>query len=205
MAEEEGASATATKDSEAGAKKGLPKGMIGIALGVVVMIALGIGAVMFAKSMFASKEDEGGEHGAHGGHKAGAHEPSLLESAKELALGDLISNIKGKDGRRYVKVTCVLWIDHDLYEIVIPHVESGGHGGGGNKDEGGEVKRLLRMRMEEHLKSYDLDELNSQDVISRLRNGFRTEGDRELHKLFPAVGQEKRFVKEVVLNNLLLQ
>ena len=193
----------------AGSAKG---GLMGPLLAVVVLLGIGGGLGFFVASSLpalAGKHDEAksadagkaeGEAGkAHG--EAGA-KGNALEGLHEVELNDLVSNVRNQGGRRYVKVSCSLWVaDKDVIKLV-PPAEAEGEG---TPKENESIKRILRMRLEEHLRGYDLDDLTAANVYTQLGNGFRDQIERELHGVYTDVGADYRFVKRVVLTNLLVQ
>jgi flagellar basal body-associated protein FliL len=179
---------------------------------VVVLLAIGGGLGFFIASSLpalAGKHDEAkaadaGKAEAEGGHGhgEGAAKGNALEGLHEVELNDLVSNVRNQGGRRYVKVSCSLWVaEHDVLKLVPPAEE---HGEGTPK-ENESIKRIVRMRLEEHLKGYDLEDLTAPNVYTEIGNGFRDKIERELHAIYTDVGADYRFVKRVVLTNLLVQ
>jgi hypothetical protein len=188
----------AVKDAPAGAAKGgkLP-GMLGPAAAVAVLLAVGIGIGVYAASLLKGVK-AGGEAEAkvEAKHETG---PSL-ESLHEIALPDLISNVRNQQGRRYIKVSCAVWLTK------ADAIKLGFMGGGeGGKGGGGEVKKIIQMNLEEHLKGYDLDELTGPNIYVQLKKGFQDQAEKALRDLFPEFPPDHRFVQKVVLTNLLVQ
>lgn len=206
MAEEAVKTAPA-KDAAAAPAKG---GLVGPLLAVVVLLGLGAGVGFFVASslpgLSAKPDAHGGHaeaegHGEHGEHGASGN---ALEGLHEVELNDLVSNVRNQGGRRYVKVSCSLWVAEKDVVKLVPATE-GGHEGGAGKGENETVKRIIRMRLEEHLRGYDLEDLTAANVYTQLGNGFRDQVERELHGIYTDVGADYRFVKRVVLTNLLVQ
>jgi hypothetical protein len=111
-----------------------------------------------------------------------------------------LSNIRNQAGRRYIKVTCSFWIDHaDALKVGLG--DGGGHGAGG----GDNVKRIVQMALEEHLRSYDIDELTGPNISLQLKKGFKDRIEKTMHELFPTFKEDHAFVHRVVLTNLLVQ
>ena len=84
----------------------------------------------------------------------------------------------------------------------MPPAEDGGHG---PAKENETIKRILRMRLEEHLKGYDMDDLTAPNIYSQLANGFRDAIEREMGSIYTDVGADYRYVKRIVLTSLLVQ
>lgn len=138
-------------------------------------------------------------HGASAGGHAGAG--SLLHSSAEFDLGDLMSNIRGQQGRRFIKMSCVVWLDAKVQAKVAGG--GGGHGGGATPGEN--VKRIIQAAFEEHLKSYDLDDLTGINIYKLLEKGFKEIAERELRGLYPEFATQPTLVSKIVLTNMLVQ
>lgn len=161
-----------------------------VLIGVVVLIGLGVGLSLFIMSLFAPPEN--------------ADQPKTNETAssaidtkttREIVIGDLITNIANQDGRRYVKLTCAVWMSAEDAARVI------GAGGEGEI----QIKRLMQMTMEEQLKRYELADLTGRGIIATLTQDFTVVIEDLLHAQFPDRPKDHRFVRKVLLNNLLVQ
>ncbi|MBA3845961.1 MAG: hypothetical protein H0X45_04885 [Planctomycetes bacterium] len=198
-------------DKPAAAAAGKSGGMMGPLAAVVLLVGLGVGVGMYLGSTLAAAQAAGTDpeaiakadaHGgdAHGnGHGATGNS---LAGLHEINLNDLVANIKNKDGRRYVKVSCALWVAHEDVEKIVPPATGDGHGAAAENET---IKRILRMKLEEHLRSYDLDELITPHIDAQLQAGFREKIEKELHAIYTDVGADYRFVKRVVAYGLLVQ
>jgi flagellar basal body-associated protein FliL len=189
MADEQTATKPATGQT---AKAG--GGILGPLLGVVVILGIGVALGLFVANLLkqvqeapAAKVEAKKESG-----------PSL-EALHEIALPDLISNVRNQQGRRYIKATCAIWVSKDDAR------KMGFSSGEGSKGGGAEVKRILQMTLEEHLKNYDLDELTGPNIYIQLKKGFQDQIEKALHDLYPDYPADHRFVDKVVLTNLLVQ
>lgn len=186
MAEE----AAAAKTETAPATGGKGGGMMGMILGVVVLLAIGVGVGIFVPSLLKPKGDA---HAAPDEHAATAIEAA---HTREISLGDLVTNIAGTESRRFLKVTCVVWVSEENALLI----------GGGEAGEGKiQVKRLLQMALEEQLKRYDLAELSGRGAVSMLAQDFQVVLENALHQHYPNKPKDHRFIKKVILNNLLVQ
>lgn len=205
------------KDEGAAKKKGggLPLGAIGA---VVVLLGAGIGIGMFLSSLVtppkvAAVEGEAGAHGTGDGHggtddgakghgdaKGAKHSP--LAHSAAFSIGDLVTNVRGQQGRRFVKMTCVLWMNQD----VITKVSGGGGGGhGGGADPVDDIKNILKSSFEEHLKSYELDDLTGINIYKLLERNYKEITERELRGLFPDLKSDQPMVSRVVLTSMIVQ
>jgi len=59
--------------------------------------------------------------------------------------------------------------------------------------------------MEETLKTYQLDDLASPNIMARMRKDFSTAVERLLRSVMPGRGAEDKFVLEMTITNLLTQ
>lgn len=213
------------KDAKAAPDKGGDKAKkappIGAILAVVVILAAGMGMGFFLSSLVKPKaktpeetaaagghgeqagqaggDAHGGEEGkgaAKGGHSAPG---ALLHAAGEFDLEDLMSNVRGQQGRRFIKMNCVLWIESTTLKKMTSG--GGGHGGG---TPGEDVKRILKAAFEEHLKTYDLEDLTGINIYKLLEKSFKEIADRELRSLYEKLPSEP-LVNRVVLTNMLVQ
>lgn len=196
------------KAAEAPGKSG---GMMGPLAAVVLLVGVGVGVGMYVGSSLAAVQAAGTDpavvakaeaHGgaAHGeGHGAGGNS---LAGLHEISLTDLVANIKNKDGRRYVKVSCAIWVAHEDIEKIVPPATGDGHGAAAENET---IKRILRMKLEEHLRSYAMEELTTPYIDAQLQAGFRDSIEKELHAIYTDVGADYRFIKRVVAYGLLVQ
>ena len=185
---------TATKDaSKVTAKKA--GGIIGPALAVVVILGIGVGLGIYTAGLLHTVQEAPGAK-----VEVKKETGPTLDALHEIALPDLISNVRNQQGRRYIKATCAIWVSKEDAK------KMGFSGGGeGNKGGGSEVKRIMQMSLEEHLKNYDLDELTGPNIYIQLKKGFQDQIEKTLHDLYPDYPADHRFVDKVVLTNLLVQ
>jgi len=182
--------------------KGGKSALIGAVLGAAVLIGAGVGVGMFASSLFKPAEAKGAAHGggapgAHGAAAGGDHGEMNLRTMVELSLGDLITNITNSDGRRFVKVSCMVWVAPKDAEAI---------GEGGEAAEAGvQVRRLLQMALEEQLKRYELADFTSRGAISTVSSDFLVVIENVLRQHLSDRPKDHRFVRKVILNNLLVQ
>jgi flagellar basal body-associated protein FliL len=177
-------------------------GLVPIIAGVVVLAGIGGGAGMFfAKSLTpatvekpgeghgaAAGDEHGGEHGeapASDGHGGSG----LLAIAQELDPIDLKGNITGSGGTRYLTMQVGIWVTKKDYS----HLNDPS------------VKRLIQGRLEETLKTYQLDDLQSPNIITRMKKDFSTAVERLLRSLIPDRPASEKFVHETTVTSLLTQ
>lgn len=208
----EGEKKDAKKDAKAAvAAGGGIKALLGPILAVVVLVGAGVGVGLFLAKFFAkAPETTGtkvaghGEHGAteHGeGEGEGEHAGhSLLHTAKELVIEDVVANIKEQGGKRFVKIVPAFWVTTEAAAAL--GLNGGGHGGG---EVGGEIKRIIKARIEESLKQYDLEELTSQSIYKRLEKSLKDLADKEIKAFAPELPATQPVVLKVVLSGLVVQ
>ena len=203
MAEQAAAKeAAAAPAAEKPAKSG--GGMMGPLVAGVVLLALGGGLGMYVSSLFGGVQKEGAAaHGAASPGDEHKDEHKGLMHTQEVSMPDLMSNVRNQQGRRYVKVACSFWVSDEDVDKVGLGAGGGGHGGGGTG--GSDIKRIVQMALEEHLKRYDLDELTGPNVYLQLKKGFKEQIEKVLHESFPTVPADHDVVQRVVLTNLLVQ
>ncbi len=185
---------------------GLPIGAI--AAGAILLLigsGMGVGGAMVMAKWAGGTEAKPTEAAAQAAKTAddehGKGKSRSLHDMTEITIGDLMSNIRNQQGRRFVKVSCAIYmVTADAMKLGL--AGGGGHGGG---EGGGNVKRILQQALEEHLKNYDMDELTGANIYSQLNKGFRESIERALHEIFHDEPSDKRFVERVVLTNLLVQ
>jgi hypothetical protein len=192
--------AAASVAAKAPAKKG--GGMIGTLAAGVVLVGIGAGLGSYVSGLFTTIKTEGAAVHAVAEHKA-VH--GGIEHLTEVNMPDLLANIRNQAGRRYIKVSSSFWMNHEDATKVGLAGEGGGHGGGGGGGGGDNVKRIIQMALEEHLRSYDIDELTGPNISLQLKKGFKDRVEKTFHELFPAFAEDHEFVHRVVLTNLLVQ
>lgn len=161
-----------------------------VLIGVVVLIGLGVGVTLFVLSLFAPPAD-----GNETKDPTAATNVIDTKTTREILIGDLITNIANQDGRRYVKLTCAIWMSADDAARVT------GSGGEGEI----QIKRLMQMTLEEQLKRYELADLTGRGIIATLTQDFTVVLEDMLHAQFTDRPKDHRFVRKVLLNNLLVQ
>jgi hypothetical protein len=182
-------------------------GLIGIVLGLVVLAGAGAGAGMYIVKALSpapvSKPGEaaaaaGGGHGtpaAHGdgggteAHAADGHDGGLLGTGVELDPIDLRANITGSGGTRYVTLSVGVWVPKtDQPKLADPS-----------------IRRLIQSRMEETLRTYQLEDLQSPNIQARLKKDFATSIEQRLRSIMPSRPAEQKFVLEITPTALLTQ
>jgi flagellar basal body-associated protein FliL len=177
------------------AAKGALGGLIGMLAAGAVLVLVGAGSGLYVAKLFQPAPAKAGEEAhaeAHSSEHGGAVDPA---TTKEMSLGELITNIANQEGRRYVKVSCAIWISAEDAH----HLEAA-------EGEGSiQIKKVVQMALEEQLKRYEMADLTSRGIISALSQDFQVVIENTLHAQFPAKPKDYRFVKKVILNNMLVQ
>jgi flagellar basal body-associated protein FliL len=191
MAEQAAPAAPAATPAAEKAKGGL----MGPLAAVVVLIALGAGLGWYVSSLFKAVKAEGVAEAKTEEKKADPHQG--IAHLSEVAMPDLMSNVRNQAGRRYIKLSCSFWISH-------AHGKKFGFAGS-TAGAGSEVKRIVQMALEEHLRSYDIDELTGPNISLQLKKGFKDRIEKTLRELYPDLKADEDIVHRVVLTNLLVQ
>lgn len=184
------------------AKPGKSLGMVPIIGALVVLVGIGVGGTMFVlKSLTpAPVAKPGEEHGetpaaggdAHGAPKAGdGHGGSgLLKTGKELDPIGLKGNISGSGGTRYLTLDVGIWVpkaDHPALNDA-------------------SVRRLIQAKLEETVKTYQLEDLSSPSIQARMKKDFTQAVERMLRTSIDSERKpEDKFVLELTVTNLLTQ
>jgi flagellar basal body-associated protein FliL len=200
MAEHAAPAAPAVPAASAG-EKSKGGGMMGPLAAGVVLILIGAGVGGYVSSLFSTVKAEGAAEAHTEEKKEDAH--AGIAHLTEVSMPDLMSNVRNQSGRRYIKLTCSFWLGNDEATKVGFAGGGGGHGGGGSG--GSDVKRIVQMALEEHLRSYDIDELTGPNISLQLKKGFKDRIEKTLRELYPELKADQELVHRVVLTNLLVQ
>lgn len=165
-------------------------GVVPMILAGIVLIGAGCGVGFTVAGMFSPDATKDGTVKVE--TPSSAIDPM---TTKEISLGDLITNIANQDGRRYIKLTCAIWMDANDVGLVL------GKGGEGEI----QIKRLIQMSLEEQLKRYELADLTGRGIITALTQDFAVVLDDLLRSQFPDRPKDHRFIKRVLITNLLVQ
>lgn len=194
---------TDKKDAKpaAEAKPAKAMGLVPIIGALVVLIAIGVGGTMFVlKSLTPAPVEKPGEgHGeaaggdAHGepksddGHGGGT---GLLKTGKELDPIGLKGNISGSGGTRYLTLDVGIWVPKaDHASLNDPS-----------------VRRLIQAKLEETVKTYQLEDLSSPSIQARMKKDFTQAVERMLRTSIDSARKpEDKFVLELTVTNLLTQ
>jgi flagellar basal body-associated protein FliL len=204
MAEQAAPAAAAPAAPAADKPKG--GGMMGPLAAGVVLVVIGAAVGWFVASTLSTVKAEGAveaeaAHGDEGKKKEGDGHGGIAHLT-EVSMPDLISNVRNQAGRRYIKLSCSFWLGGEEAAKVGFAGGGGGHGGGAG---GSDVKRIVQMALEEHLRSYDIDELTGPNIALQLKKGFKDRIEKTLRELFPDLKADQELVHRVVLTNLLVQ
>jgi hypothetical protein len=193
------------KDAKtAEAKPAKAAGLVPIIGAVVVLAGIGIGGSMFVlKSITPAPVEKPGEAHAeaaggdgHGEAKAGdAHGDGhggggLLKLGKELDPIGLKGNISGSGGTRYLTMDVGIWVpkaDHPALNDP-------------------SVRRLIQAKLEETVKTYQIEDLNSPSIQARMKKDFTQALERMMRTTIDSARKpEDKFVLELTVTNLVTQ
>ncbi len=180
-------------------------GLIPIVAAVVVLVGIGVGGMMYVlKSLTpAPVEKPGEEHGqpagdAHGGdanggdaHAGDGHGGSgLLKVGKEIDPIGLKGNISGSGGTRYLTLDVGVWVPKaDHASLNDPS-----------------VRRLIQAKLEETVKTYQLEDLGSPRIQERMKKDFTLAVERMLRTTIDSARKpEEKFILELTVTNLVTQ
>lgn len=113
----------------------------------------------------------------------------LIKRATPLALGDVMVNVRGQDGRRYVKATVELWYPNEFKEQV----------------EKPEIRNRIMQAASQKLATFDMNELTSEFAIPTIARAFMDQINKELRTVYGTVGTDTTYVEDVVITQLLVQ
>jgi flagellar basal body-associated protein FliL len=183
------------------AEKSKGGGLMGPIAAGVVLIGIGVGAGMYVSSMFTTVKAEA----AAEAHTEEKHPEvhSGIAHLTEVSMPDLITNVRNQAGRRFIKVSCSFWLGGE--DAKKTGFDDGGGEHGGGASVGADVKRILQMALEEHLRSYDIEELTGPNISLQLKKGFKDRIEKMLRELYPEIKADQKIVHRVVLTNLLVQ
>jgi hypothetical protein len=188
------------------AKPAKAGGLVPIIAAVAVLAAVGGGVGWYvAKSLTPAPttkpgaghgDEAGAEHGSEAGAKADPHAQAgghgtkgLLAIGKQLDVISLKGNVTGSGGTRYVTLEVGLWVPKADYTEL-------------NETS---VCRLIQARLEETIKTYQLEDLGSPNIQARMKNDFGKAVEILLRKVKPDRKPEDKFVLEVTVTSLLTQ
>ena len=174
-------------------------GLIPIVAAVLVLAAIGGGVGWYVAKALppAATVKPGSEHGAATDAPGEAdphaavdpHSKGLIDDGKELDTMDLKGNISGSGGTRYVTLTVGIWVPVKDYAVL----------------NEASVRRLIQARLEETLKTYQLEDLGSPNIQDRMKKDFAKAVDTKLRTVRPGRPVENKFVLEVTVTSLLTQ
>ena len=153
--------------------------LIGVFL-IGVVLVFGIFKVIGGAEVAAEEEDTS---------TTGTDQTPLLDRAMPLDLGDVMVNVLGEGGRRYVKVTVQLWYPKELQQQV----------------EAPEIRSRIIQAAEQRLGTFDLRELNSEFKHATIARAFQDQINKEMRLVYGTVGTDTTYVEEVVVTNVLVQ
>ena len=167
-----------------GKKNGGGGGGLGPIIALVVVLAVGLGLGAFVALLFTANETTGDDE-----EEAVAQVGKMWERAKALELMDLLANVRGEQGRRYVKVTVQIWVKTDDHPDVSRE----------------EVTPILKEALEEQLHTFNLEELGREFIHTTLRKSFEDKLNQQLREIMGDTDPERGYVEKISLTGLLVQ
>lgn len=159
--------------------------VLGPLLALFGVCVIGIVLVLAIITVLSGREDEPDDDDSPRQQQAGP----LLDRALPMPLGDVMVNVKGEEGRRYVKVTVEIWYPRNLRQQV----------------ERPEIRNRIIQAAEQRLATFDMQELNSEFIHDTMSRAFQDQINKELRNVYGTVGTDTTYVEDVVLTNLLVQ
>ena len=172
------------KDEESNEPKE-PSAM-GPLLALIGVFLIGVILILGIMKVLNVKEDQ--SEGQTAGTTLNDQKP-LIERATPLVLGDIMVNVKGEGGRRYVKATVELWYPNEMKEEV----------------EEPEIQNRIMQAASQRLATFDMRELNSEFAIPTISRAFMDQINKELRTVYGTVGTDTTYVEDVVITQLLTQ
>jgi flagellar basal body-associated protein FliL len=175
-------------------------GLIGIIAAVVILAGAGAGVGWYiVKTLTPAKVEKPAEPGAEGGGAEGHGEApagdshggdtGLLATGLEIENINLKANITGSGGTRYVTLSVGIWVPKsDQPRVNDPP-----------------VRRLIQAKLEETLRTYQLEDLQSPNIQARMKKDFGAAVERKLREIMPGRAPEQKFVLEITVTDLLTQ
>lgn len=188
------------KDDKKDAKpaEAKPKSALVPVLAAAVLLAgIGAGGAMYVVKALtpapvekpAAGSGEDGEPTAEGEAHGDAHGKGLLDAGKELDPIGLKGNVTGSGGTRYVTMQVGIWVPKADHAALNDPA----------------VRRLIQARLEETVKTYQLEDLASPNILARMRKDYTTAVERLLRSVKPGRKPEDKFVLECTVTDLLTQ
>lgn len=172
-------------DDEQEGKASGGKGALGPILALVLVLLLGVGLGLAIKWAVSSDDEDDAASSTET-----ASTGPLWDRAQSLDIGDIVANIQGESGRRYVKVHVQLWVKTaDAPKVSRP-----------------DLQPLLRETLQDKIRTYKMQELETGNVLDSLRRNFRDELNKRLREIMGEVDNpERTYVTRVVLDGFLIQ
>ncbi len=171
------------KAPAAGAARGGPMGPILALLAVVVL------AVVFAWMLVSVFQGDEPEAGATRTDQAGPASGPIWDRWNQIEINEVLANVPGSGGRRYVKISVQLWVDKaDFTNLSRP-----------------ELAPIMREALIDRLRTYNLADLEGKNAHDMLRRAFEQELDKTLRDALGVSDPERRFVQRIVLTDHLVQ
>lgn len=173
-------------DAPKQAKTARKSGMIGPILGLLAVLAVGVGFGLYVAQLLAPPETEQ-ETEEDSLDTVDNDQADMWQNTREVVFEDVIVNLKNEVSR-YVKVKVAIRVKaEDVTKVQQP-----------------DIKRLLREQMTEELRDYSKKELNAEHVMDTLRSRFRDRMNKVLRDIFDAP-VDQNFVQWVVISDIMIQ
>ena len=181
------------------AKAAKPLVLVPIIGALAVLVAIGVGGTMFVlKSLTPAPVPKPGEEhaevAASGGDAHGGGDShggtGLLKVGKELEPISLKGNISGSGGTRYLTMDVGVWVPKADFNTL----------------NDASVRRLIQAKLEETVKTYQIEDLGSPRIQERMKKDFTLALERMLRTSIDSSRKpEDKFILELTVTNLLTQ
>lgn len=154
-------------------------------LALVAVVVVGVGLALVVQWVV-SPDDQGDEQ-AQESEDAGM---SLIKRAEPIDLDEIVANVQGESGRRYVKIRAQLWIgSEDVPALTDP-----------------KLMPIMKEVVRGTLSDYKMDELEAGNIDDSLRRNFKENLNKELREVLEGgVNPDRVFIERVVLADFLIQ
>ena len=165
-------------------------GALGPIIAMILVMAVGAGVALVLAS--AISDDDAEEEVADPTQVEGTGEgPSKPwhEVKTSIDLGEILANVSHEQGRRYVKVAVQVWVKQEDSQLLMRP----------------EYLPVMQEVVQEHLRTYDLQQLDHESVTFQIKRQVQEAMDKKLREILASTDPEKQYIEQVVLQNFLVQ
>lgn len=160
-------------------------GSLGPVLALVAVVVVAVIAAWLVVSAF-----QGGEADAPArSERERVASGPIWDRWNQIEINEVLANVPGSGGRRYVKVSIQLWVDRSDFQRVSRM----------------ELQPIMREALIDRLRNYNQADLESKNAHDMLRRAFEQDLDKALRDALGVTDPERRFVQRVVLTDHLVQ